>query len=135
MLLIDHGNATFSHIQTGFTYFSARHHHHTKHKGHTIDIIGDQGIMHLCGYDWAPHGVDLITKDQSKMKRHCTGVGDYKWQHGASYIARCLVTGEKPLIMAEHALHVVEIMNSCVESQRMGRRLDIKPTFDWPIIG
>jgi len=134
MLLIDHGNATFSHVQTGFTYYSAKHHYHTDYKGHTIDIIGDEGIMHLCGYDWAPNGVDLITREDREMKRYCTDPGDYTWQHGASYVAKCMLTGTKSLVTAEQAVHVLEVMNACNESQRTGRRIDIKTTFDWPLI-
>ncbi|MHC4445764.1 MAG: Gfo/Idh/MocA family protein [Planctomycetota bacterium] len=134
MLLMDHGNTIFSHIQTGFTYYSAKHHYHTDYKGHTIDIIGNKGIMHLCGYDWAPQGVDVICADNPKMKTYCTDPGDYTWQHGASYVAKCMLTGEKSLVTAEQAVHVLEIMNACTESQRTGRRVEIKTTFNWPII-
>jgi len=134
MLLIDHGNSTFSHIQTGFTYYNARHHRHTEYKGYTVDIIGDKGIMHLCGYDWAPHGVDLETRDSAGVKRYCVDPGDYTWQCGASYVAGCMLRGEKSLVSAEQAVHVLEIMNACADSQRTGRRIDIKTTFDWPII-
>ena len=95
--------------------------------------------MYLAGYDWAPHGVDLALRAQgNKIVRHVdakntnvyprTGLhGEgYSWQQGASHVAECLATGKQPEVSAEHALHVIEIMNAARESQRTGKRIDIK---------
>ena len=92
--------------------------------------------MHLVGYDWAPHGVDLTYRNQPNppMERFCTDPVVYSWQSGASYIAECMATGKKSLITAEHALHVLEIMVAALESQETGRRVKIESTFKWPII-
>jgi predicted dehydrogenase len=134
MLMIDHGKGTFSHIQTGFVHFTEEHHRDTKREHYTMDIIGDEGIMHLCGYDWGPHGVDVATRKQPAIQTHCPDPGEYTWQYGASYAARCLLQGEPGLITAEHGLHVLEVMNACHESQRAGRRIAVESTFPWPII-
>jgi hypothetical protein len=49
--------------------------------------------------------------------------------------SRCvLLTGERSLITAEHALHVLEIMQACRQSYRTKRYIEIETTFDWPII-
>jgi predicted dehydrogenase len=133
MLMIDHGNAVFSHIQSGFTYY-APDGHGGKTERYTIDIIGSKGHMHLVGYDWAPHGVDLVTADKPQMERQVVDPGGYVWQWGASYIAEHLATGKPSLITGEHALHVLEVMNACHESQRTGRRIDIKSKFKWPVV-
>jgi hypothetical protein len=90
--------------------------------------------MHLVGYDWAPHGVDLVTEAKPTLERHVVDPQGYVWQWGASYIAEHLATGKPSLITAEHALHVLEVMNACKESQRTGRHIPIKSTFKWPVV-
>ncbi|MCW5982223.1 MAG: Gfo/Idh/MocA family oxidoreductase [Bryobacteraceae bacterium] len=133
MLLMDHGNAAFSHVQSGFVYNDG-HAHDGKGQRSTIDIIGTKGHMHLVGYDWAPHGVDLVTEEKPAPERHVVDPQGYVWQWGASYIAEHLATGKPSLITAEHALHVLEVMNACKESQRTGRHIPIKSTFKWPVV-
>jgi predicted dehydrogenase len=68
------------------------------------------------------------------IDRFCTDPGNYTWQYGAAHVAECLATGKKSLITPEHGLHVLEVMNACLESQRTGRRVKIESTFKWPII-
>jgi predicted dehydrogenase len=133
MLIIEHDNAVFSHIQTGYTYFSGRDDKDISAADYTIDITGTDGIMHLVGYDWGPHGVDLSFRGHPETERFCKDPGVYSWQYGASYIAECMATGKKSLITAEHGLHVLEVMNACLESQETGRRVKIESTFKWPI--
>src|SRR5208337_1897029 len=137
MLIMEHDNAVFSHVQTGFTYFSEHEHTYEGASEYTIDLTGTDGIMHLVGYDWAPHGVDITYRRQGaepKMERACTDPGEYSWQYGGSYVAECMATGKKSLITAEHGLHVLEVMNAAFESQETGRRVKVESTFKWPII-
>lgn len=135
MLIMDHGNSVLSHVQCGFNYFTASEHAATQRDHHTIDIVGTRGSMHLAGYDWAPHGVDLATLEEPKLKRHAPEPGRYTWQYGASHVAECLASGRKPLITPEHALHVVEVLAATNESQATGRRVRVQSTFKWPIVG
>jgi predicted dehydrogenase len=135
MLLMDHGNGVFSHVQTGFSYFDrAKPHDSAGEDRYSIEIIGDAGTMSLAGYDWGPVAVDLATQEQPETERYCTDTEGYKWQHGASYVARCMLSGKRSLITAEHALHVLEVMLACRESYRTGRYIDIETRFGWPII-
>ena len=135
MLLMDHGGGTLSHVQCGFNYFTAQEHGSGNREHHTIDIVGTGGSMHLAGYDWAPLGVDLATRGQRKLQRHAAEAAGYTWQHGASHMAECLAANKKSPIAPEHALHVVEVIAAANESQRTGRRIRIKSTFKWPIVG
>jgi len=88
--------------------------------------------MHLCGYDWGPHGVDVTTLKEPR-KRHAEDTGGYRWQDGGAYIAGCIATGRTSLVTSEHAFHVLEAMEACHESQRTGRRIEIGSTFRWPL--
>jgi predicted dehydrogenase len=135
MLLMDHGKGMFSQIMTGFSLFDRAKPHDAMEKDKTtIEIFGDSGVMNLVGYDWGPAGVDMATEEDPQMKRYCTDAQGFVWQQGASYVAKRLLTGERSLVTAEHALHCLEIMIACRESSRTGKYVDIKTTFDWPVI-
>lgn len=134
MLLLDHGQGIISHIQCGFNYFDPYGHEGKGQEKPSIIIWGSQGNMSLIGYDWAPYGVDLVTHDHEQSQRFLPDPGKYVWQEGASVIAESLVTGKEPCINAEHALHVLEIIEGARESGRSGRRIDLKSAFKWPVV-
>ena len=115
---MEHDNAVFSHIQTGYTYFSGRDDKDISATDYSLDITGNEGVMHLVGYDWAPHGVDITHRGHPEMERSCTDPGNYSWQYGASYIAECMATGKKSLITVEHGRHVLEVMNAAFRIAR-----------------
>jgi predicted dehydrogenase len=56
------------------------------------------------------------------------------WQQGASVIAEALATGKEPLITAEHALHVLEIIEAARNSGASGKRIALESTFKWPVV-
>lgn len=134
MILMDHGNGVLSHVQSGFNYFDP--HGHGGGSGlASITIYGSNGCMRLIGYDWAPEAVELGTVAEPKAKRYATDAKGFVWQEGASHIAECLATGKEPLIHAEHALHVLEIWEAARTSQETGRRVPLRSTFKWPVVG
>ena len=134
MLIMDHGNGTLSHVQCGFNYFDPYGHEGEGQDKPTISIWGTQGNMSLIGYDWAPFGVDLATKEQEKTQRFAKDPGKYVWQEGASVIAESLAKKTEPRIDAEHALHVLEIIEAARESDSSGRRINLISSFRWPMV-
>ena len=86
------------------------------------------------GYDWAPHGVDMVTKDHEAPQRFVPDPKDYVWEQGASVISASLATGTEPLINVEHALHVLEIIEGTRESGKTGKRINLQSTFKWPMV-
>jgi predicted dehydrogenase len=134
MVLMDHGQGVMSHVQCGFNYFDPYGHQGVGQDQHTITIWGTQGNMGLVGYDWAPFGVDLATHDHETPERFVPDPGTYVWQQGASVISEALVTGTEPLIAAEHALHVLEIIEAARESGQSGRKVPLVSTFKWPVV-
>ena len=134
MVIMDHGNGTLSHVQCGFNYFDPYGHEGKGQDQHTITIWGTHGNMGLVGYDWAPFGVDLATLDHEKPQRFVPDPGDYVWQQGATVIATSLVTEKEPLIAAEHALHVLEIIEAARASGDSGRKIHLQSTFKWPVV-
>lgn len=126
-LLIDHGDAVYSCVQTGFVYGAFR-------DDRTIELIGIEGAVNMLGYDWAPRGVEVFSHGSGRWDIRCTDPAGYTWSAGASYVAECLVTGKKPLMTAEHAIHVLEIMLAALESAATGRRIAVHSTFPWPLV-
>jgi predicted dehydrogenase len=135
MVLMEHASGALSHVQSGFNYFDPYGHGGTGQDKPTISIWGREGNMHLIGYDWAPFGVDMATREHDeKTIRYAQDTGTYVWQEGASVIAKSLATGEEPLINAEHSLHVLEIIEAARKSQAEGRRIPLQSTFKWPVV-
>lgn len=135
MVLMDHGNGVISHVQCGFNYFDPFGHEGKGQERPTIIIWGSGGNMSLVGYDWAPFGVDLAWSwDDPDGERFATDTGSYVWQQGASVIAESLVEGKEPLIAAEHALHVLEVIEAARLSGKTGRRVKLKSGFRYPIL-
>jgi len=134
IVLMDHGNGILSNVQCGFNYFDPYGHEGTGQNQHTISVWGTKGNMGLVGYDWAPFGVDLATLEQETPVRYVADAGSYVWQQGASVIVEALATGKEPLITAEHALHVLEIIEAARKSGATGERIRLKSTFKWPVV-
>ncbi len=134
MVLMDHGNGVLSHVQCGFNYFDPYGHEGTGQQNHTITIWGTKGNMGLVGYDWAPFGVDLATADQEQPQRFVPDPKDYVWQQGASVISQALAEQTEPLIAAEHALHVLEVIEATRASAAAGKKVELVSTFKWPVV-
>jgi len=134
MVLLDHGNGVVSHVMCGFNYFDPHGHDARAQTRSTLSVIGNAGSMHLVGYDWEPKGVDLATQEKPEHARHAQDARGYVWQEGASMLAEHLATGKPLRVTAEHALHVLEIMEAARESQESGRRVDLTSTFSWPVV-
>ena len=135
MVLMDHGNGAISHVQSGFNYFNPHGHSGRDEARHTIQVTGNAGYMGMVGYDWEPLGVDLATHKNPKLERHATDSKGYVWQQGGVLAAECLSTGKELLATPEHALHVLEIITAARESSATGRRVTLKSTFKWPVVG
>lgn len=134
MLLMDHGSGIISHVMCGFNYFDPYGHEGKGQEKPSILIYGNEGNMALVGYDWAPWGVDMVTKDHEKSERFLPDPGTYVWQEGASKISEALLNGTEPLINAEHALHVLEVIEATRASQKSGKRINLQSKFKWPVV-
>ncbi len=133
MVVMNHGNGILSNVMCGFNYFDPYGHEGKGQERPTISIVGSGGSMHLVGYDWSPFGVDLATPDHPQLQRYATDTKGYVWQEGATVIAEAMATGKEPRINAEHALHVLEVIQAARQSQATGRRVELVSNFQWPM--
>jgi predicted dehydrogenase len=134
MIIMEHAGGVLSHVQSGFNYFDPYGHGGKGQDKHTISIWGSKGNMGLVGYDWAPFGVDLATMDSPTPVRYVPDPGSYVWQEGASVIAASLLEKNEPLISPEHALHVLDIIESARASSQTGQKISLQSGFRWPIV-
>ena len=112
MLIMRHANGVLSHVQTGFVYFDGEHLPGNERKLYTMDFMGTKGTMHLQGWDWGAAGVDIATTQLSELETYCKDKWKYEWVGGAAYTAECLIQGKSSIMTAEHALHVLDVMNA-----------------------
>jgi predicted dehydrogenase len=125
MLLIDHGDTVYSHVQTGFVYSA-------QHADRTVEFIGTEGAANLLGYDWGPAGVEVWSASSRTWETRCENAEDYCWQGGAAYVAECLVKGVETMMTGNHALHALEVMTAAKASAARGERIPIASTFELP---
>jgi predicted dehydrogenase len=126
VLLLDFGQARFGVVQTGFTF------QRTEDRA-TIEIIGTEGTINFLGWDWAPRGIEVYANKTGKWETRATDQRGYHWRNGASDLARCLATGERPAQSAAHAYHVLEAMLGAVRSARTGRQIHLRSQFPYPL--
>jgi len=133
-VLLEHDKGIISHVMSGFNFFDPHGHVGSAQSLHSIQIYGDYGNMRLIGYDWEPNGVVLDTSWTEPPVLHQKDSEGYQWQEGATKIGEALVKQIEPRINAEHALHVLEIIEAARRSSATGTKVKLKSKFPWPIV-
>ncbi len=134
MVILQHANKVLSHVQCGFNYFDPHGHGGSGQTQSTIRIWGTHGNMGLVGYDWEPLGVELSTADNETPRIVEKDPKGYVWQEGATVISEALVKKIEPRIAAEHALHVLEIIEAARTSSLTGKKVLLQSKFRWPMV-
>ena len=132
-ILMDHGKGIISHVMCGFNFFDPHGHEAGNQTLHSIQIFGDKANMRMIGYDWETNGVVVDDSWTEAPKLLSTDKGSYVWQEGATVISESLAQGTEPKINVEHALHVLEIIESARLSQETGQRIQLKSSFTYPL--
>ncbi|HET6995510.1 MAG TPA: Gfo/Idh/MocA family oxidoreductase [Chitinophagaceae bacterium] len=133
-VLLEHDKNVISHVMCGFNFFDPHGHEAGTQSLHSIQIYGDSGNMRLIGYDWETNGVVMDTSWDEPPKLVSTDKGGYVWQEGATKIGEALVNKVEPRINAEHALHVLEIIEAARKSSQTGMKIKLKSKFPWPMV-
>ena len=133
-VLLEHDKNVISHVMCGFNYFDPHGHEAKGQQLHSIQIYGDKGNMRLIGYDWETNGVMLDNSWTEPAKLYQKDSEGYEWQEGARVTGESIVKGIEPRINAEHALHVLEIMEAARRSSATGMKIKLKSKFPWPMV-
>ncbi len=133
-ILLEHDKGAISHVMCGFNYFDPHGHEAKGQTLHSIQIFGDYGNMRLVGYDWEPLGVWLDTSWTEPAKLYHENPEGFQWQEGATKVGESLVNNIEPRIAAEHALHVLEIIEAARASSASGKKIALQSSFTWPMV-
>ena len=133
-VIMEHPNGVLSHVQCGFNYFDPYGHGGKGQDKPTIQIWGSHGNMGMVGYDWSPHGVDMATHDHEETRRFVENPGTYVWQEGATVISEALIKKMEPRIAADHAQHVLELIQAARTAPLPGKRKLLESKFKWPMV-
>ena len=133
-ILLEHDKNIISHVMCGFNYFDPHGHEAKGQTLHSIQIYGDSGNMRLIGYDWEPLGVYLDNSWTEPAKLYQEDAEGYQWQEGATKIGESLVKNIEPRIAAEHALHVLEVIEAARKSSETGKKIMLQSKFKWPMV-
>ncbi len=133
-VLMDHEHGVISHVMCGFNFFDPHGHEAANQTLHTLQVFGDAGTMRLIGYEWEPKGVVMDTSYTEPAVLHQKDDKGYQWQEGATKVGEAMVNKIEPLINAEHALHVLEIIEAARKSSATGMRVTLQSSFKWPIV-
>ncbi len=133
-ILLEHDKNVISHVMCGFNYFDPHGHEAKGQSLHSIQIYGDSGNMRLIGYDWETSGVMLDTSWTEPAKLYATESEGYEWQEGARVTGESIIKEIEPRINAEHALHVLEIMEAARKSSASGMKIKLESKFPWPMV-
>jgi len=135
LLMLDFGGSTFAVVDGTYNVNAAR--------GPMIEIFGRKGTINLGNaYDDEP-GIPSIEIFKHDVLPDVDGWvtprsfgGQYKadWQKYqravlVKHLAESIRDGVKPVLSAEHARHVLEIMVKSIESARTGQAIELTTTF------
>jgi predicted dehydrogenase len=123
-LLMDFGNACFAVVTSGYVM--------QQYRSPAIELYGTQGTLQLLGDDWAPEGYELWQNSRGCWQVFPESDREWRWTDGLRHLVDCIERGGRPLVTAEHAYHVLEIMLQAQVSGRSGRECEIRSSFDPP---
>ena len=124
LLMLDFGNATFTFVDGTFCVRAAT--------GPRLEIYGSKGTITVP----RQRGGQPFRLYREELDLGIRGWTELElperdnWFTGAvAHMIDCILEDEEPVVSAEHARHVIEIMTKAVEAARQGRTLELETTF------
>ncbi len=133
LIHLDFGNNRFAQLLSSFAVPSS--------KAPAFELHCTKGSISISMSDWydGNGAIDIYKRDESLLgvDGWLNGVrapGDYGQDHlihaGPSHFINCLLEREKPILTAEHACHVLEIILKATASAKEGKALELETTFE-----
>jgi predicted dehydrogenase len=124
-VLLDFGEGAFAVVTTGFTM--------QQYRTPAIEVYGTTGTIQMLGDDWDPDGYELWQNAAGAWQVFKETDPDWPWTDGLRHLVECIRGGSRPVVTAEHAYHVLEVMLQAQKSSREVRALGIESTFAPPV--
>lgn len=127
LLHLDFGQQTFAQVVSSFTVSGS--------KAPFMELHGTRGSISI--EDWYSAGVHVLLRDDSPLglsgwleaEPPLPGPITSVIANGPAHFVACLQGAEQPLLTAQHARHVLEIMLKADESIHAGRALELTTRF------
>jgi predicted dehydrogenase len=126
LIMLDFGQATFAFVDSTYCVQAQR--------GPRMQIFGSEGTIAVnergADYPLSVYRDDTKLNLAGWMDMTLPGAQQWNLPMGVEHLADCILHPEKELVTtAEHARHVLEIINKTYESARQGRTMPITTTF------
>ena len=123
-LVLDFGHARLASVISGFTL--------QQYRGPGLELYGTTGTIQMLGDDWDPDGYEMWQNEAGCWQCFKETHPDWSWTDGLRHLVTCIREGASPVVLPEHAYHVLEVMLAAHESSHEGRAVDIKSTCTLP---
>lgn len=123
-ILLDHGDARFSSVVTGFTI--------QRYRSPAIELYGASGSMNMLGHDWAPEGWEQWRNEAGCWESFIETHPNWHWTSGFEHLIDQLERGKPTITRPEQAYHVTEVMLAAMQSSAEGRVIEIHSEFPQP---
>jgi predicted dehydrogenase len=123
-VLLDFGDACFAVVTSGFTI--------QQYRCPALELYGTDGTIQMLGDDWDPDGYELWQNSAGCWQVYKETDADWPWTDGLRHLVDCVRRGTKPLVTAEHAFHVLEVVLQARASGRDGTAKPVQSQFDPP---
>lgn len=138
LMMLDFGRSAFAVVDSTFNVNASR--------GPKLEVFGREGTLNLSGAPYGGEGPDLelfrmdaltglrgwVTPSLSEVSGRMNWVVGLQRAAMVDHMADCLLSGLPPLLNADHARHVLEIVLAAEESARTGSAVPLKTSFSLP---
>ncbi|MGQ0637474.1 MAG: Gfo/Idh/MocA family protein [Planctomycetaceae bacterium] len=121
-VLIDFGDACFAVVTSGFVM--------QQYRSPALELYGTEGTLQMLGDDWDPDGYELWQNSAGCWQVFKESDVNWPWTDGLRHLVECISQKSRPLVAAEHAYHVLEIMIAAHASGRDGQSHTVHSRFD-----
>jgi len=120
-VLLDFGANAFAVVTSGFTM--------QQYRNPGLEIYGTTGTIQMLGDDWDPDGFELWQNAAGCWQVFRETDPEWPWTDGLRHLVECVRAGQRPVVVPEHARHVLEIMLRAETAAKTGQAQALETTF------
>jgi predicted dehydrogenase len=121
-VLLDFGGACFGVVTSGFTM--------QQYRSPALEVYGTDGTIQMLGDDWDPDGYEYWSNAAGCWQVYKDSAPDWPWADGLRHLVECVRMARRPIINAQHARHVLEVMMAARASARDATAISVQSRFE-----
>jgi predicted dehydrogenase len=123
-LLLDFGGGVLAAVTTSFVF--------QRYRSPAIELYGSEGTLQLLGDDWEPRGLQQYRNAEGCWTDHEETAPTWSWADGLRHLVSCVRHDRTPVVTADHAYHVLEILTAARAAAADGVARKLTSTFAVP---